>query len=504
MHRLATRRWDGSLLLKIALAAGVVALGDTVFWRWEQIGGVQGLFGFGLCAALLAGRPAVRRDWRALAALGAATLFACAQVWNPSLLAFVLFWIAIGMATLLPATARFDDGWRWFQRLWVHGLKALFGPLIDLTIVGRVRRKRPAGQLGLRRVFALLALPLAGGALFVALFAQANPVIAALFAALRLPTFDWELLPRMITWGVFALFAWGVLRPRPPRRLLGTADATGDVMLPGFSLGSITLSLAVFNALFAAQNLMDFAYLSGLAALPQGITLVDYAHRGAYPLVATALLAALFVVVTSRPGSNTAASLLVRRLVAAWIAQNVVLVLSAAWRTWDYIEAYSLTELRIAALLWMALVTVGLVLVLVRMLRAKPLSWLINANLASAGLLLSVVSFVDLGAVSASWNVRHAAEIDGGGAALDLCYLQQLGPAALPALDALTQRNPAPPLAAGIQWIRSAAQARQRHDLDHEWWTLAGERRLAASLAIGPAPHGARPEVYCDDYVLRD
>ena len=504
MRMLATRRWDGSLLLKIALAAGVVALGDTVFWRWEQVGGVQGLFGLGLCLALLAGRPAVRRDRQALAALALAVLYALAQVWNLSLLAFVMFWIAIGMATLLPATARFDDGWRWFQRLWVHGFKSLFGPLIDLNIAGRVRRKRPAGQIGLRRVIPLLALPLAGGALFIALFAQANPVIASLFAALRLPAFDWDLLPRMITWAVFALFAWGVLRPRPPRRLLGTLDATGDVMLPGFSLASITLSLVLFNVLFAGQNLMDLAYLSGAAALPQGITLADYAHRGAYPLVATALLAALFVVMTSRPGSSAAASPVVRRLVAGWIAQNVVLVFSAAWRTWDYVAAYSLTELRIAALLWMGLVAVGLVLVLLRMLRAKSLGWLINANLASAGLLLSVVSFVDLGAVSANWNLRHAAEIDGDGAALDLCYLQRLGPAALPALDGLTQRSPAPPLAANIQWLRSAAQARLRHDLDHGWWTLAGERRLAASLAIGRAPHGAQPEVYCEHYALRD
>ncbi|WP_309623734.1 DUF4173 domain-containing protein [Novosphingobium sp.] len=501
MQMLATRRWDGSLLLKIALAAGLVALGDTVFWRWEQVGGVQGLFGLGLCLALLAGRPAVRRDRRALVALGAAVLFACALVWNPGALAFVLFWIAIGMATLLPATARFDDGWRWFQRLWAHGFKALFGPLIDLTVLGKVRRKRPTGQMGLRRVIPLLALPLAGGALFVTLFAQANPVIAALLAALSLPAFDWDLLPRMITWGVFALFAWGVLRPRPPRRLLGTLDATGDVTLPGFSLASITLSLAVFNALFAVQNLMDMAYLSGAAALPQGITLADYAHRGAYPLVATALLAALFVLVSSRPGSSTAASPLVRWLVAVWIAQNVVLVFSAAWRTWDYVQAYSLTTLRISALLWMALVAVGLVLVLVRMLHAKPLSWLINANLASAGLLLSVVSFVDLGAVSASWNVRHAREIDGDGAQLDLCYLQRLGPAALPALDHLAQHQPSWPAVSGL---RAQAQARSESDIKYHWWTLAGQLRLGRSLALGKATYPDTFGVGCNANDLRD
>ena len=498
MQTVMKRRWQGSLLLKLALAAALVVLGDVVFWQWQQALGVQGLFMLGLCAALLAARPAVRKDRRARIALGLAALYALAQLWDPSPLAFALFWTAIGMAALLPSTARFDDGWRWLQRLIAHGFKALFGPLIDLTILGQVRRKRPSGPLGLRRAGPLLALPLAGGAVFVALFAQANPVIAALVDQLRLPAFDWELLPRMLLWGLFALLAWGVLRPRPPRRLLGTLDATGDLMLPGFSLASITLALVLFNALFAVQNLMDLAYLSGSLALPQGITLADYAHRGAYPLVATALLAALFVAVTSRPGSSAAANPLVRRLVTAWIAQNVVLVISAAVRTWDYVEAYSLTTLRICALLWMALVAVGLVLVLVRMLRAKSLSWLINANLASAGLLLSAVSFVDLGAVAASWNVRHAREVDGDGAQLDLCYLNDLGSAALLPLTELEGRNLPPGLQGKIGVTRHYLRERMQHQRGDGGWSLLLDYRLnKAAKLIGPEPenppHSERP-----------
>ena len=38
---------------------------------------------------------------------------------------------------------------------------------------------------------------------------------------------------------------------------------------------------------------MDAAWLWGLAPLPEGLTLASYAHRGAYPLVVTALLAVL-------------------------------------------------------------------------------------------------------------------------------------------------------------------------------------------------------------------
>ena len=497
------KRWHGSLALKGAAALLVVGLGDFVFWQQQQWAGVQGIFGLGLVAALLIARPAVRRDKRALVALALASLYACAQLWDPSPLAFALFWVAIGCATLLPGTARFDDGWRWFQRLFVHGFKSLIGPLIDLTIVTRARRHRPAGPRGLRRSLPVLVLPLLGSALFVWLFAQANPVIEQLFAALSLPEIDALTVLRVMLWGLLLLLTWGVLRPRPPRRLLGTFGGSGDVVLPGVSLASVTLSLVAFNALFAAQNLMDLAYLSGVAALPQGITLADYAHRGAYPLVVTALLAALFVLVTMRPGSSTAASPLVRRLVTLWIAQNLVLVASAALRTWDYVEAYSLTILRLSALLWMALVAAGLVLVLWRMLAGKSASWLLNANLASAGLLLTGVAFVDLGAVSARWNVAHAREIDGDGAVLDLCYLNELRGSALPALIALDQRRLPGALGSNVGQLRSLAQARLEHWRGEGGWSLLLDRRLAAARAQ-PASVMDEPHFALDCYNERD
>ena len=480
--RLESQRRHRSYVVKLALVAVVAALGDYLFWQLGQWGGVQGLFGWGLIGAVLVARPAVRHDRRALAALALAALYALAQLCDPSVLAFALFWTAMGLATLLPGTARFDDGWRWFQRLLVHGFKSLFGPLIDLTILSRVRRKRPAGPLGLRRSLPVLVLPLLGSALFVWLFAQANPVIERLLGAISLPEFDWSLISRLILLALFALLALGVLRARPPRRLFGTFDGTGDMALPGVSLASVMLSLAAFNALFAAQNLMDLAYLSGLAALPAGITLADYAHRGAYPLIATALLAALFVLVTLRPGSSTAASLSVRRLVTLWIAQNLLLVASAGLRTWDYVAAYSLTVLRISALLWMALVAVGLVLVLWRMLAGRTASWLINANLAAAGLLLTGVCFVDLGAVAATWNVRHAREVDGDGAQLDLCYISTLNDSALPALAELNARKLPGELGDQISSLHSYQYGMLTQQVENGGWSLLGEFRLASYL----------------------
>ena len=85
----------------------------------------------------------------------------------------------------------------------------------------------------------------------------------------------------------------------------------------------------------------------------------------------------------------------------------------------DYVEAYSLTVLRIAALIWMALVAVGLALICYRLLRGKSGAWLINANLLAAALVLAGCTAANLGGIAADWNVRHAREAGGHGAAID-------------------------------------------------------------------------------------
>ncbi|MFN3516550.1 MAG: DUF4153 domain-containing protein [Novosphingobium sp.] len=480
-------RWRGGFWLKLAGVLGVTAYADWLFFSAGQSGGAIGLVGLAIMAALALTRPAVRQDRRALLALALAALATTAFVIDPGPLAFVLFWLAIGVATLMPGTATFDDGWRWFQRLLVHGARSLFGPLIDVLRLNRARHRRPVHSAGLRLAAKTLVLPLAGSAVILALFAMANPMIEGWLDGLSLPGMDEDTFVRLIMAGFLAWLTWGVLRPRPPRFLLGTIDGRGDRAIPGVSLASVLLSLVMFNALFAMQNLMDSAFLWGGVKLPGGMTLAQYAHRGAYPLVVTALLAAAFVLVALRPGSQTATHPWVRRLVMLWIGQNLFLVSSAMLRTSDYVESYDLTVLRLAALLWMVLVAAGLVLVLWRMLREKSGAWLINANLATSGAVLFAVCFVDLGAIAANWNVRHAREIDGTGAALDLCYLNELGESALVALTQLELQQGDSRLGRDAAALRSRLLQRMEAERDRGEWSLRANHRIAKARALlGP------------------
>ena len=469
-------RISSSFIAKALAAAALVVLADRLFWVEDGVGSTLGWFALAWTVVTLALTPFAWRDRLSWIAAAGALLLAVPLLDAPGPLAVVLFWTCLTMAVLLPRATGFDHAGRWVSRLIFHGITSIVGPWGDM-----LRLRRPLGRtLPKQRILPLLPLPLLGGAVFLALFASANPVIGDALYSIGAPRFDDASVGRFVFWMLIATTVWATLRPRRTRLPTLAPSIRAPLALPGVSTGSVLLALLTFNALFALQNGLDLAFLWSGAPLPAGVTLADYAHRGAYPLIATALLAGLFVLVALRPGSATAAAPAIRRLVVLWIAQNVFLVASSILRTIDYIEVYSLTGLRIAALIWMVLVALGLVLIVWRMLRGRSAAWLINANVAAALTVLGGCTMVDLGSTAAAWNVRHAREVGGKGAALDLCYLGELGPSALTSLVALELRpDLEPDFAERLAWVRHKMLIRTIDGQLGGEWTWRNGRRLS-------------------------
>ncbi|UYY60037.1 DUF4173 domain-containing protein [Sphingomonas sp. S2-65] len=465
--------WVKVLVLVAAMVAADLLVGEVGSW----LGGAM----LAWAVALFVVRPAVRRG-AAVWALAAAGGFALVLAYDPGPLAWLMFWASLSMAALMPRAGGFDDAWRWGVRLAAQGASGPFAPVLDL---GRLLRLRGRGRPV--KLVATLVLPLAMTALFVALFANANPLIERALHGITIPSVE-----RIVLWGFVAVLVWPSLRPRAFATRIAHVLPKMTVTLPGTSAASVLVSLALFNLVFAVQNGLDLAFLWSGAPLPEGMTLAAYAHRGAYPLIVTALLAGVFVLGTLKPGSATAENPLIRRLVVLWVAQNLLLVASSALRTVDYIEIYMLTAWRIAALAWMALVALGLVLICWRMLRAKSAAWLINANALAAVLVLSAATIVDLDAVSAKWNVRHAREVGGKAVPLDLCQMRWMGSAALVPLIDLEARPLAPEFRARVQAVRQEILPNlEREQADWHSWTMRGQQRLArARTLIGAAPVG--------------
>ncbi len=468
-----------SFILKCLITTSLIVLFDRLFpesFSGARIGCFAGIWLF----AILLGRSDVRRSRHACVAFAAAALFAVSLFDDPGPLAWILFWFALSTAVILPRTTGFDDAWHWFGRLGLHALTGIAKPLSDLAWIWRPRR---GARTDPKAIAAVLGLPLVGGTLFLTLFAAANPLIAQGLAAIRFPSF-WQIA----LWFLVAFCVWPSLRPHSAVNRLAARMPGPEPVLPGTSLPSVLIALALFNIIFAIQNALDIAFLWSGAALPAGMTQTEYVHRGAYPLIGTALIAGAMALAMLRPGSASERHPWARRLVTLWVAQNLVLVASSALRTIDYIETSMLTAWRIAALAWMALVALGLILICWRILTARSARWLINWNALAAAMVLATCSFVDLGAVAASWNVRAQAP-----AKIDLCYLSQVGDGALLPIVWLEGRPMDAVTRDRVRYVRDQAlkdlAARQSTWTD---WTPRGARRLARARALlGPSP--ARP-----------
>lgn len=471
--------------LSLLVALLLLVLADLLVFGRQPGLGLVALFGAVALAILLLKAPL--RPGPALAmGLAAFALGLVPLVESPHVIP--VFLALMGLTLLaLAAWRRWPEGLVDLPlQVWRFVAIAPFRTLYDLmALTSRPR----GGGVPLLRALAPWIVPAAMGLVFLILFSDANPVLADLFGRVDLEAL---LDPgRVVFYAAMAGFIWPFVVVRlkrwKPAAPAGASVQRAESVV--FGRAAILNSLIVFNLMFAVQSVMDITYLWAGVALPEGLTYADYAHRGAYPLVVTALLAAGFVLAAMRRGGAGEHSPLIRALVYVFIGQNVLLVVSSILRLDLYVSLYSLTELRVAAMIWMGLVAVGLVLILLRIRRRKTNRWLIALNLYALTLTLFVSSVTDFSAVIADFNVSHARELSGQGIALDIDYLGVLGPGAIPALDRFLAEAPDghrdQRLAARSMRDRLAQEFAAR-DRDWRSWTFR-DWRLARYLGGQPA-----------------
>lgn len=494
-------RW---LATRLGLAAGLVLLADFLFYgHWLGISLAYFLAALAI-ASLWANpiRAGAGRRILALAVLGAGLLAIAEEV---SLLSsFVAILCTAAFAVILSQQqARWQELLRQARAMLLSGAGGLRR---DIGRVGRLSAQRRRASSGSAWLIGWI-VPLVLVCVFATLFASANPLVEIWLSRIDLRLLLDLLSPRRAAfWLMVLCLVWPMLHVRLARKRKATAiPATPKTKTEPDRHGllgdtAILRSLVLFNALFAVQTLLDIAYLWGGGALPDGMSYAAYAHRGAYPLVVTALLAAVFVMVAMRPAGASERHRLVRPLVLAWVGQNIMLMVSTLLRLDLYVEAYSLTWLRLVAFIWMLLVALGLVLIIVQIVGRKSVNWLVSANVAALALALYAFCFVNTPAVIANYNFRHSQELRGTGARLDATYLTSLGPQVIPAFDRYAPRIAAVGRTVpGCTWASSqyTQGSRVRMADRHRWeqadWRAWGFRawRLSRYLANTPtAPLG--------------
>lgn len=264
-----------SFWLRIALGAVLVGLADLLFFKHAP-GTSLGLFAFVLLGGILFSRKDLLRDRRARGLVLAGVAFALVLADRPGLLAWVLFVVSMSVGALSSRVGPNETAWGWTQRLALNWLFALPRPVMDLLKASRLRRGR--GGMSALTLLGLLIMPLVGGAVFLALFSAANPLISNALSALSLPSLSGQNILRVLFWCAVLIGVLSLLRPRWRKPLLALPERR--IAKPSASLStSITLSLMVFNAVFALQNGLDLAFLWSGAPLPGDMGLAEYAPR---------------------------------------------------------------------------------------------------------------------------------------------------------------------------------------------------------------------------------
>ena len=448
------------------VAPVLILLGDLLLWGVSP--------GIGLCvwiialgAVLVIRFPALTRTTAGMLSLCGLTLAVLAGGVDHGALPTWCAILALIAAAVIGRAGRVPDEVEVLERAANGAVGIIVRPFADARLALRWRAghaRRPWRGRG-------WLLPLGFGTVFAGLFFFANPVFGAQLSA----GFDWLAalitLPaplRVVLWWICGVGAWLLMRGKWTKNREVFSRIQRDPAPSRVVL--VQRSLLVFHALFSLQNICDLVYLWGGLQLPEGMTYATYAHRGAYPLIATALLAATFVLAWFRPGSEVQADPWCRRLVLAWLAQNVFLLISAMWRLHLYVDVYDLTRWRVAAAVWMVLVGIGLGMIAWRIRRDLSNRWLVNANLTSLAVMLLLLAWINVDGAIARHNCAH------GGSETDVAYVASLGSAALPALRhlAATGNRAA---AEGVLVL----EAELEFDLkDWRGWTLAKAGRRGA------------------------
>ena len=462
-----------------ATCLGLVVLADWLFYK-QPIGWTASVYALVLLAAVTLRNGRYLHTWPGrLIALGIVGL-AVSLLIEPGVLA-----VGLGLLGLVTLAIIDRGGWtssvaqlafRWMRFLWNVATQ----PAHDAQVQRRWQQSR-GERCPSVRAFGRWVVPAMLSLIFVSLFALANPIISNWLG--RLPeNFG---VTRLLLWLLVAVAAWGLLRVRLRRSVTSPAGSWSFPPLGRVDL--ILRCLILFNVVFAVQTLLDVRYLWAGDTLPEGMTYAEYAHRGAYPLVATALLAGLFALVTFGRHSDSRQWLWPRRLCYLWIAQNVFLLVSAVYRLGLYVEVYSLTRWRIAATIWMSLVAIGLLWLIWRIVSHRDNRWLLQVNAATAAAVLFACCFINFDGLIADYNVRHCKEAGAAGSApIDLAYLEHIGPEALPALAWLEQHLDAQsPLHGRVAQIETRLRNTLHQNMAN-WrgWTLLRYRLRRAIAAV--------------------
>jgi len=196
-----------------------------------------------------------------------------------------------------------------------------------------------------------------------------------------------------------------------------------------FKTGVVMLSL--LNGLLLLVNMLDLQFMFGGELLPANISYSQYVHQGIFSLILSIIIAIGIILWYFRGTQNFAQQNTLKVLAYVWIAQNLIMLLSAAYKNNLYINEFSLTYKRIGVYAFLIATAAGLLFTLIKLLTKRSNFYLVKANSLAWYVILVMAVPIGWDKMIAEFNIYQA---QSKGREPDVMYLSSLSYQALPTL----------------------------------------------------------------------
>ncbi|MEI7979253.1 MAG: DUF4173 domain-containing protein [Bacteroidota bacterium] len=196
-----------------------------------------------------------------------------------------------------------------------------------------------------------------------------------------------------------------------------------------FKTGVLMLSL--LNGLLLLVNVLDLQFMFGGELLPANISYSEYVHQGIFSLILSIIIAIGIILWYFRGTQNFAQQKTLKVLAYVWIAQNLLMLLSAAYKNNLYINEFSLTYKRIGVYVFLIATAAGLLFTLIKLLTKRSNFYLVKANSLAWYVILVMAVPIGWDKMITEFNIYQA---QSKGKEPDVAYLWSLSYQAYPAL----------------------------------------------------------------------
>lgn len=463
------------LLLGLALA---VAIFDLCFWQIDNTPGLSvAIFFAALVGIVLGNRESGGGKYTALlmVLLIGAVFAAVIETGITNTLVLLILIIVLAGETFFNDV---ESSWgRWLSQV----VALVFAPGRIFWLGARLLEAAFRGGVGWTGGLiggCLLAVPaLVLALIFGSLLATGN----AIFGSWTNSFFDWfwkelelYLNPGRIVMWLFAVFLiLPLLRPAnvsakwwKSTQLIARLPEIIPTRAALFSSGLI---LIVLNLLFLIANMADALFLWSGQALPAGVTYKAYVHEGVNALIITVILSAVVLTMIFQQALKVVERRELKVLAYVWIAQNLFLIFSVAEKLRRYIVYYEMTVARLSVIIFLILVSVGFILLTIKIVQDRSLLWLLGGCVLAVFATFYITQFLDLAGWSANYNVSRMEQDPGH--RFDSNTMCQWGVDVWPALRRAHELAPTDPdFTAAWEAARRSTDYSERSQLDWQHW----------------------------------